>query len=78
MADDYELTQAQREWMTELYRLGAEKGLYGFPKEPPEPEWNCWLEDYDAGLTPQEAIAEAEAFERKLAARQDVTILNGV
>jgi hypothetical protein len=55
MVMEHKLTE--RQWMLELNRIGTEQGMYGFPL-PPEVlgAGNCWLEDYEAGLTPRQAI----------------------
>jgi hypothetical protein len=48
---------AGRAWMAELNRVGAEQGIKGFPVEPVELLMgSCWQEDFEAGLTPREAI----------------------
>jgi len=54
------LTPAERAWMTELNQLGEAKGLEGFPMNAVTFEWNCFIEDYRAGLTAREAIERQE------------------
>ena len=46
--------------MTELNQLGEAKGLEGFPMNAVTFEWNCFIEDYRAGLTAREAIDRQE------------------
>jgi hypothetical protein len=45
------------EWLVELDRIGTAEGLEGFPmqREMFVGE-NCWLADFEEGLTPRESI----------------------
>src|SRR5216684_2799180 len=52
-----ELTDAEQTWMIELNRIGTAEGMEGFPMHPGVLDRvNCWLEDFEAGSTPHEAI----------------------
>lgn len=54
--DEYRLTDEEQAWMLELNRIGTEEGMQGFPMRPEILHGNCWLADYEEGLTPREAI----------------------
>jgi hypothetical protein len=59
-----ELSEAQQAWMTELNRIGIAEGMDGFPMQPRVLHGaNCWLEDFDAGLTPREAIERNKPYQ---------------
>jgi hypothetical protein len=58
-----ELTDAEQAWMLELNRVGTEEGMEGFPFDTTRLHRNCWLEDFEAGLTPREAIERNKPYE---------------
>lgn len=61
---------AEDAWMRELNRIGTEEGVRGFPM-PPEVliGGNCFLEDFEAGLTPREAIEDLKRWNKKVGAK---------
>jgi hypothetical protein len=72
--NDCQMTQEQRAWMTELDRLGAERGIKGFPMRPEIFAWNCWLEDFDAGLTPTQSIENVIELDHKQSRPREISM----
>jgi hypothetical protein len=60
---------AERAWMVEFNRIGTEEGLKGFPTNPEMLIGTCWQEDFEAGLTPREAIDDLKRWNEKPGSR---------
>jgi hypothetical protein len=59
-----ELSEAEQAWMIELNRIGTAEGIEGFPMHLHVlHRVNCWLEDFEAGLAPYEAIECNKPYE---------------